>query len=105
MHKSTKETAIPPYVKGVVWRRDMRRCVICGDHNAGPHCHYIRRSQLGRGIEENVWTGCDRCHREFDSEGRDGPLHKIVEQYLKNRYPDWNEDDLVYRKYDWRNKK
>lgn len=103
MHRVTKETSIPPSVKSLVWRRDFGRCVICGDHNAGPHCHYVRRSQLGRGIEQNVWTGCERCHREFDSEGTDGLLHKTVERHLRSWYPDWDKSDLVYRKYNWRN--
>ena len=102
MHKLTKATSIPPAVKQIVWRRDYCRCVICGSINAGPHCHFVRRSQLGLGIEENIWTGCTKCHTEFDSEGTDGPLHKIVEEHLKNKYPNWEETPLTYSKYDWR---
>ena len=85
-----------------MWARDFHRCVICGSINAGPHCHFVRRSQLGLGIEENIWTGCEKCHREFDSEGTDGPLHKIVEEHLKENYPKWEETQLTYSKYDWR---
>ena len=103
MHRLTKATEIPPAVKSVVWRRDGGRCVICGSINAGPHCHFVRRSQLGMGIEENIWTGCEKCHREFDSEATDGDLHQYVENYLKDKYADWNKDKLVYHKYDWRN--
>ena len=103
MHKLTKATSISSEVKSAVWRRDFGRCVICGSINAGPHCHYIRRSQLGLGIEENIWTGCEKCHREFDSEATDGFLHQIVEQYLKTWYPKWDKANLVYKKYDWRN--
>jgi hypothetical protein len=51
------------------------------------------------GIEENIWTGCEKCHREFDSEGTDGPLHQIVEQHLREWYPDWDKANLVYKKY------
>lgn len=102
MHKLTKATSITPAVKAAVLERDFGRCVICGNHNAGPHCHFVRRSQLGLGIEQNIWTGCDKCHREFDSEGTDGPLHQYVEQYLKGWYPGWDKADLVYKKYDWR---
>lgn len=105
MHRLTKATSIPPEVKRAVWARDFHRCVICGSHNAGPHCHFIRRSQLGLGIGENIWTGCEKCHREFDSEGVDGPLHKIVEAYLRDCYPKWEETPLTYSKYDWRNQK
>ena len=101
MHRLTKATEIPPAVKSSVWHRDGCRCVICGSINAGPHCHFVRRSQLGLGIEQNIWTGCDKCHTEFDSEGTEGPLHQFVEQHLKSWYPGWDEADLVYKKYDW----
>ena len=99
MHRLTKATSIPPTLKPVVWKRDAGRCVLCGSINAGPHCHFIRRSQLGLGIAENIWTGCEQCHREFDSEASDGPLHKIVEDYLKSNYPNWDKSKLVYQKY------
>lgn len=102
MHKLTKATSIPASVKAAVWKRDLARCVICGSSNAGPHCHFIRRSQLGLGIEENIWTGCDKCHRAFDSEATDGELHQYVEQHLKSWYPDWDKSNLIYKKYDWR---
>lgn len=99
MHKMTKATAIPPKVKTTVWQRDACKCVICGNVNAAPHCHFVRRSQLGLGIEENIWTGCEKCHREFDSEATDGALHQIVEQHLREWYPDWDKANLVYKKY------
>ena len=98
MHRETKATAIPAAVKKSVWERDCGRCVICGSINAGPHCHFVRRSQGGLGIEQNIWTGCDTCHREFDSEGRSGQLHKEVRAYLRGWYSGWDEADLVYKK-------
>lgn len=102
MHRQTKATAIPPAVKKAVWERDCGCCVICGSSNAGPHCHIVRRSHGGLGIEQNIFTGCNLCHEEFDSEGRDGPLHKMMREYMKGWYPGWDEADLVYEKFDWR---
>ena len=99
MHKLTKATSIPPAVKVAVWERDEGRCVICGNGRAAPHCHFIRRSQLGLGIEENIWTGCDKCHNAFDSEGVDGAMHKYIERYLRSCYPNWNKENLIYKKY------
>lgn len=99
MHRETKATSIRADVKPIVWRRDMCRCVLCGSHNAGPHCHYIRRSHGGLGIPENLWTGCQTCHEAFDSEASDGPLHQEVADYLRKHYPDWDEIDKCYRKY------
>ena len=51
------------------------------------------------GIEENIWTGCDECHRKFDSEGTDGDMHQYVERYLKSWYPNWKKENLIYKKY------
>lgn len=99
MHRETKATSIPAKVKAAVWRRDFGRCVLCRSVNAGPHCHYIRRSRGGLGIEENIWTGCEACHRDFDEEPKGGPLHQEIRDYLKGWYPDWEESSLIYHKY------
>ena len=99
MHRETKATAITPATKKAVWERDCGRCVFCGSINAGPHCHFIRRSHGGMGIEQNIWTGCDSCHEEFDKEPSDGPKHMEMKSYLKGWYPGWDEADLVYKKY------
>lgn len=99
MHRETKATSISAETKSIVWRRDCGRCVLCGSINAGPHCHYIRRSQGGLGIEQNIWTGCEACHKRFDSEATSGPLHAIVKAYLKGWYQDWDETQLIYKKY------
>lgn len=99
MHRETRATEISPATKKSVWERDCGRCVFCGSINAGPHCHFVRRSQGGLGIERNIWTGCDKCHTEFDSEATDGPLHNEMRSYLKGWYTGWDEADLVYRKY------
>lgn len=98
MHRETKATTISTATKKTVWARDFCRCVVCGSINAGPHCHFIRRSQGGLGVEQNIWTGCDTCHRAFDSEGTDGPLHSRMRDYFRTLYPDWDESKLVYKK-------
>lgn len=98
MHRETKATSISPSTKKAVWQRDFGRCVLCGSINAAPHCHFVRRSQGGLGTEENVWTGCQRCHNAFDSEATDGPLHEQVRDYLCTHYPNWDEENLKYRK-------
>lgn len=98
MHRQTRATSIPDKVKKEVWARDFCRCVLCGSHAAGPHCHFVRRSQGGLGIPENIWTGCHRCHEAFDSEATDGPLHQYLRAYLRKLYPGWEERELKYRK-------
>ena len=46
-------------------------------------------------------TLCHGCHNKFDF--GDGPTMEtygeIIRNYLKSKYEDWNEDDLVYKKY------
>lgn len=98
MHRQTKATSISSKTKAAVYARDFRRCVLCGSFNAGPHCHFVRRSQGGLGIPENIWTGCQTCHEAFDSESTDGPLHNQMREYFRKLYPDWNEGKMRYRK-------
>ena len=98
MHRQTKATSISPAVKKEVWQRDFCRCVLCGSINAGPHCHFVRRSQGGLGIPENIFSGCQTCHEAFDSEATDGPLHERMRDYFRTLYPDWGEKNLKYRK-------
>lgn len=66
--KSTKACEIPSAVKRRVYERDNERCVGCGRW-CPPRCacaHYISRAHLGLGIEENIVTLCDECHRVYD---------------------------------------
>ena len=53
-------TSIPAEVKKAVWERDNGRCIICGAPG-NPWCHYIPRSALGLGVEQN--TGYCFCQR------------------------------------------
>lgn len=97
MHKQTKATMIPISVKRSVFSRDNGHCIICGAPG-DPVCHVVRRSQGGRGIEQNIVTLCPHCHREFD----EGPLHESyyarIVAYLKGFYPGWNREDMRYKK-------
>jgi len=96
--KLSKACDIPQSVKEIVFNRDKGLCVIC--KQAGiPNMHYIARSQLGLGIEQNVVCGCIKCHHEYDN----GTLRKhhreIIKKHLQSKYKNWNEDNLTYKKY------
>lgn len=104
MNKRTRKLDIPPKVKKEVFLRDEGKCVICGnDYNVMPNSHFIKRSQGGLGIKENVFTACtnftnNKCHERWEH-------HKCSEQekdkviaHFKALYPDWNEQDLYYTK-------
>ena len=90
-------TAISSAVKRAVWERDGGRCIICGAPG-NPWCHYIPRSALGLGVEENIVTLCDKCHRQYDQTPLRPAYRRIIEDYLKSKYPSWNPSKLIYHK-------
>lgn len=109
MHKETRATSIPQSVKDIVFKRDGQRCILCG--GAGlPHCHVIRRSAGGLGVEQNIVTLCDRCHYAFD-EGLDiknvapfgfqsrREIKEYIYTYMKDQYPGWSPDGVTYHKW------
>lgn len=103
--KRSKACDISQKVKQEVWERDGHRCIICGNPVAMPNAHYIPRSQGGLGIPENVVTLCtmNGCHHKFDfgTKEESEEIGEKIKEYLMSIYPDWNEEDLVYRKYDF----
>ena len=98
MHKRTKACSITPKVKQIVWERDKGRCIICGDYNATPSCHYISRAQGGLGIEQNIVTLCEMHHKLYDQSSNRKLYKEYIRMYMQNHYEDWNEMDLIYKK-------
>ena len=98
-HKKTKATQILPEVKEIVYQRDHGICVACGKPcTIKDACsHVLRRSQGGMGIIKNIVTHCQDCHRKYDTNDK-----KTVEKtmhYIKNTYPDWEREEMRYKKY------
>lgn len=101
MSKRSKACAIPPEVKKAVEKRDGACCIFCASPYpyARGEAHFIGRAQGGLGIEQNLITVCRPCHREMDN-GKDIKRYRnIAREYLQSKYPDWNEKDLIYKKY------
>ena len=98
----SKATDIPKSVKEAVEKRDHGKCIICGKRGVG-NSHFIRRSQGGLGIEENVATMCHECHHVYDNGfGIERQLiTELFEGYLQEQYPDWDKSKLVYQKFDY----
>ena len=101
MHRRTKALSIPPKVKAEVWSRDFHRCVLCGTPYAYPDAHVISRAQGGLGIAENVVTLCRVCHDRYDNSPERPELRERLRDYLKTWYPDWDERNLIYRKWNY----
>lgn len=96
--KRAKACDIPKRVKDRVWERDGHRCIICGSPYAMPNSHYIRRSQGGLGIEENIVTMCQYCHTMYDQGDGRQQIATYTERYLRSKYPNWNPKNLIYKK-------
>ena len=102
--KRAKACDIPTSVKKRVWERDGGKCVICQNQvNVMPNAHYIPRSQGGLGIEENVVTLCTnftklKCHSRYDDSTEREALGEKIKAYLQEQYPNWDEQNLYYRK-------
>lgn len=102
MHRQTKHTAIQKGVKKAVYDRDGGRCVLCGKtYQAEPNAHIVARSQGGLGIEQNIVTLCRTCHDRYDQTAERHALRAQLEQYIRGFYPDWNENDVTYHKFNF----
>lgn len=97
-----------------IFRRDLGQCIFCrqqycmDDKNATwlgkslySVMHYIPRSANGLGIAKNGALGCQYHHEMMDNgnKGRRDEMLEIFKEYLKSKYPDWNEEDLIYSKW------
>ena len=99
-HKLTKATSIPMKVKKEVWERDNHKCIYC--HTEVPvECacsHFIKRSQLGKGIPQNIVSACSQCHDKYDFGINVQAMVNYTREYLKSKYENWNEEELRYKK-------
>lgn len=53
----------------------------------------------GLGIEENIFTACDNCHREQDNGLNTKEFDRKAKRYLKGIYKTkWKIENLIYKK-------
>lgn len=101
-HKLTKATEIPKKIKMIVWERDNHKCIFCGKEVPWnlANSHYVKRSQLGLGIDErNIMTNCERCHKLYEESAYREKMKEYAKKYLMSKYDNWNEEKLIYKKY------
>lgn len=98
--KRAKALAISADTKRVVYERDDGLCVYCKSPGL-PEAHYIARSHSGLGIEQNILTLCRRCHDLYDRGPREtrDRMRQIFRNYLSSKYDNWDESQLIYRRY------
>lgn len=98
MHKRTRACAISKKTKLRVYERDKGRCIFCGAPGL-PEAHVVPRSHGGLGIPENIVTACRPCHDKMDNSTDRQQMLQVAADYLKRFYPDWNEKELIYDKW------
>lgn len=96
--KRSKMCDITQKVKNIVWERDGCCCIICGSPQAMPNAHFIPRAHGGLGIEKNIVTLCLKCHDKYDKSTSRPEIKKYIMNYLKHKYPDWDEGELIFKK-------
>lgn len=110
--KQTKAHEFGAKVREEIYYRDCASCIFCriGYHMEGATwlakeiksiMHYIPRSQGGLGAARNGAVGCQHHHEMMDNGncGRREEMRGIFREYLKKHYPDWDEKELVYNKW------
>ena len=99
MSKISKACDIAPKVRKEVLERDMQQCIICGDNQNLQIAHYVSRGRLGLGIPKNLVVMCACCHFQMDNGKYHTELQKAVREHLSAHYEDWDEKDLIYKKW------
>lgn len=98
MSERKKKTDIDSRSRSEVHKRDGYRCVYCGRTDKPIElAHFVSRARGGRGVPRNLLSLCIDCHRSFDGAGRN-KMKLFLEDYFKSFYPNWNENDQIYRK-------
>ena len=114
MSKYTKLLQFSKETIEKIFERDNYTCLFCkiGYHterknlsnlefNIFDAMHFVPKSKMGLGVEENGVCGC-RFHHNLLDNGNKGlrtEMLKIMEEYLKQLYTGWNKENLVYRKW------
>ena len=89
-----------------VYERDNGSCILCMEYGVHEKMfetsvipplemhHYITRARLGMGIPKNLVMLCKYHHLEETKH------REKIKKYLKNKYEDWNEEGLRFKKYE-----
>ena len=111
MSKYTRKLEFNAKTRNLIKARD-GGCIFCqmGYHMEGALSldlevkiimHYIPRSKLGLGIEQNGAVGCQWHHDMLDNgnKGHRAEMLDLFRGYLKERYPEWSEASLIFCKW------
>lgn len=98
--------------RNAIKKRDREACVFCALGYCMPQkgewtgdamqvMHIVPRAQLGLGIEQNGVLGCVYHHQMMDNgnQGRRKEMISILEDRMRQYYPGWTRESVIYRKY------
>ena len=97
--KRSKACDISPKVRKEVLERDNHCCIICGVNHSLQIAHYISRARGGLGNARNLAVMCVHCHSAMDNGKYHKELQKAVREHLTAHCDNWNEKDLIYKKW------
>ena len=98
MHRRTRACAISKKTKEIVYKRDEGICIFCGAPGL-PEAHVVPRSHGGLGVPENIVTVCRKCHDKLDNSTDRQQMLQVAAEHLGRFYPNWNEKNLIYDKW------
>lgn len=97
---NSKET-LTMSIKEAVWIRDNKKCIFC-NLTVSIECaksRFIKNSEGGLAIPENIVTACDECNFKFQYGYQQEELAIVAEKHLKNYYKDnWSKEKLYISK-------
>jgi len=105
MRKKSKRslaTKITIDVRMDVKVRDNGKCTICGTMENIQIHHFVPRSLGGMGITNNLISLCQFHHKQLHD--GNGYILEHVKQYMKDLYPNVNNNERKYNKFNGGNK-
>lgn len=82
-----------------VLKRDNEKCIVCGEKHNLQITHYISQTRLGLYIPENLVVLCLKCRLDCCNAKKHKEHKEFIKNYLKSKYPDWDEKNIVFKKW------
>lgn len=113
MPKYTRKLQFSTKEKKKIMERDYGTCLFCNldfhmesttqmGYDVKDIMHFIPKSDMGLGIEQNGVVGCRYHHMLLDNgnKGLRDQMLGFMKEHLQAHYKDWNEKNLRYSKWD-----
>ena len=113
--KQARAREFSPEARAEIIQRDHGECIFCSmryrmegsswySRELKSIMHYIPRAHNGLGIPQNGALGCQWHHDMMDhgtNHGNRAEMLSKFKEYLRSKYPDWDESKLIYSKWNF----